>query len=159
MLNETQIWDIDNVSLQDNFNLHKDKFFNELLKNSPDFIKKIIYEKYKYLYERKKYNPLFDYLILNTVKDVKEQEKLLKLLKEFADIVYLDTNLKSLKVFINFLNYFSQQEIIKFLKKSIEDDLLTTYVTRVNLFYKNFEIINDNISETINFNYRKFKKI
>lgn len=141
------------------FNLTKEEFFNNLLKNSPKSVKKTVFEKYKYLVFRLAYNPLFDFLILNAVDDINHQRELLCLVKNWANFSYLDTDLESIEKFVKFLRNFNQKEIVRFLKKAIEDDLLTVYVTRVNLFYeKGFEIIDNDIKKSIKFNYEKLKK-
>jgi hypothetical protein len=154
IFNETLFWDIDSMDLR------KDKFFNELLKNSPKSIKQAVFKKYNYLNKKMKYNPLFDYLILNAIKDIKEQEKLLNLVKAWAEVSFLDSDFEKVKTFIHFLNLFNQKEVVSFLKKAIKDDLLTTYVARVNAFYdKGFMIIDGEIDKSIKFNHKKLKEI
>lgn len=104
----------------------KEELFNKLLKNSPKSIKKAVYEKYKKKVFKLAYEPLLDYIIINSLEDVNLQRELLNYIED-KSIFITDSNVDD---FIKFLKQFDKKQIFRFLKKNIE--LINFYIKKVN---------------------------
>lgn len=108
-----------------NLNYTREEFFEKLLKNSPKSVKKAIYEKYKKQVFKFMYEPYVDYLILNAVDDVNLQRELIKSFED--EDVFIRYDLDAL---IKVLKQFDKKEVVKFLKKHINNiDIFARYAS------------------------------
>jgi hypothetical protein len=128
-----------------------EEFFEKLLKDSPKSVKKVIYKKYKKQVFDLSYSPLIDILILRAVDDVNYQRELISLSYGYEGIVSIDV--ESIEKFINFLRKFEQKEIVNFLKKAFEYNILMFYIaTFLNHPIKRyFKSIEDTLRNTIDY--------
>ena len=147
---EVLLWKIydENISVRD--------FFEKLLKNSPKSVKKAVFDKYKKQVFDLRYNPLADILILKSVKDVNCQRELINLSYDFF---YVD----DIEFFIEFLSKFEQDEVVRFLRKSLKENTLSAYINKFNQTYigKYFNTIEKTIlngSDFVEYKYNFAKK-
>ena len=112
--------------------LSRDEYFQKLLDGRPKSVKKVIFEKYKKLLYSLRYDPFIDILILRSIDDVNLQRELIELSCESAE--FIQCGLDELERFIGFLRSFDHKERVRFLKKSMYEDMLETYI---NKFIKN----------------------
>ena len=99
----------------------KEELFEALLKNSPKSVKRAVYEKYKKQVFKLRYEPLVDYIILNSVDDVNLQRELLKYFEN--KYIIIDGTPYA---FIEILKHFDKKEVVRFLKKNA--NLIDLYV-------------------------------
>ncbi len=145
----TQVKDVE-VLLWNTFSLThtKEKFFNNLLKNSPKSVKKAVYEKYRKQVFNLKYQPLLDYLIIKAIDDINLQKELLKYFENKN--VFINSNIDPL---IEILKHFDKKKVVKFLKKNIH--LIDLYAEAS--IKKEITEFKKDIEET--FKMSRFKKI
>jgi hypothetical protein len=135
-----------------NENISVKGFFEKPLKDSPKSVKKAVFEKYKKQVTDLSYNPLIDILILKVIEDINHQRELIKISSQY------EFDIPEINDFIDFLKKFKQTQIVKFLKKTIQNKTLSNYIHKfdqsiIKKFYGSIEETILNGDDFVNYEY------